>query len=485
MIQRSALLCLVILFTIFPGLSQQKNKVHQEGCPSECKLCQDTIQKGLDYLVKRQSKRGAWYGNWGTPSIDLTLTSLSGLALLSDGSTHKQGRYKGRIAKALRFILKEGAKTRGRTHMNCQRPFVLLFLSQIYRIDPDRKIEKVAQKIIKRLKRNQYKDGGWCYNEKARSSRTGNGHDYTLLAMTHSILTSLVTAKNAGLKVPGKLIEKATRFCERCARKGGSFGYSLGGGGSSIIIKRTEPSRTGAALCALILAKPGSKKIDPATRYFKKHMKKAIRNPAEYWYWYNMLFSAFAMYLHPQEGLWDKFDKLARQKLVRLQRKKGFWRFLEFKEFRGSNKNLEIFSTSIALIVLQLYKGRLVFSKKKKTPEDAVKGAIEYLKRSQNRSGGWEGNWGSASVDITLTSLAGLAFLATGSTHKDGPHKGQIKGALKYILKQVRNPARRFMRSHLNFQLAFALLFLAEIYRIDPDDKIEKVATKIVKRFKR
>jgi hypothetical protein len=90
--------------------------------------------------------------------LDLVLTSLGGLALLSTGSTHKEGRYSPQIKKALRYILKRRLKKPLGTiasHENCALPFALLFLSEIQRIDPQKRIKILANKIIKRLEKNQ------------------------------------------------------------------------------------------------------------------------------------------------------------------------------------------------------------------------------------------------------------------------------------------------------------------------------------------
>jgi hypothetical protein len=330
---------IVVLAGVFLGFSPQQK---------------DPIEKGIKYILKKQRRSGRWDGWWGSQSADLTLTSLCGLALLASGSTHKEGKYSTKIAKALRFLLKEATRSRrgDRAHMNCQRPFVLLFLSQIYRIDPQRKIKKVAEKIIKRLKRNQYKDGGWCYWEKASSSKLSDPirPGYTLLAMTHSILTSLIAAKYAGFSVPEEMIKKAVKFCERCANKDGGFKYLLKY--DRRIYGRSDPGRTGGVICALGLAKPDSEVLKPGIRYFKRKMGRFIRDHHQEHYWFNILFSALGILRI--EDLRKEWEERMKKKLLKLQTKRGYWR-CTYAFTRG----FDIFSTAIALIVLQLPEGKL------------------------------------------------------------------------------------------------------------------------------
>lgn len=89
------------------------------------------------------------------------------------------------------------------------------------------------------------------------------------------------------------------------------------------------------------------------------------------------------------------------------------------------------------------------------------------------------GNFGK-SFKVASTSLAGLAFLASGDTYRCGRYAGAIEGAVKYLLSDTvrkRVPAKPgyctfgdgegMGKMHAN---GFAVLFLAEVYGGTPRD---------------
>ena len=66
----------------------------------------------------------------------------------------------------------------------------------------------------------------------------------------------------------------------------------------------------------------------------------------------------------------------------------------------------------------------------------AVDGALEWLAKTQSPDGSWSDSGGDR--DLRATSLALLAFLGSGETHKVGKHKLVVRGAIKWIRDQQR-----------------------------------------------
>ena len=103
------------------------------------------------------------------------------------------------------------------------------------------------------------------------------------------------------------------------------------------------------------------------------------------------------------------------------------------------------------------------------TPEQiaAVKRGLDYLARIQTRSGGI-----GQAAPVAFTSLAALAFMASGSTPTRGPYATNLMNALKFIMRNktqngylneggggIRGAGGSGMHGH-----GFALLFLSELY---------------------
>lgn len=106
----------------------------------------------------------------------------------------------------------------------------------------------------------------------------------------------------------------------------------------------------------------------------------------------------------------------------------------------------------------------------------AVKAAIarglKYLAASQNRDGSWRTDGQSGAYPVAMTSLAGIALLASGSTPTQGPYARNISSAITFLLKSARRDgliAQIEEESHCMHGHGFALLFLAECYGMEED----------------
>src|SRR5262249_38759443 len=57
-----------------------------------------TVNKGLEWMAKQQSKDGHWEAFGG--QYPMTMTALGGMSLLCEGSTIREGKYKDNIRRA-------------------------------------------------------------------------------------------------------------------------------------------------------------------------------------------------------------------------------------------------------------------------------------------------------------------------------------------------------------------------------------------------
>ncbi len=108
------------------------------------------------------------------------------------------------------------------------------------------------------------------------------------------------------------------------------------------------------------------------------------------------------------------------------------------------------------------------------TPEtqEAINRGLEYLARTQSRDGAWrqEGQWGS--YPMAMSGLAGMAFLASGSTATQGQYAPQVSRVMNFVLNSVRSDglisrpeeAGRSMYGH-----GFCTMFLGQLYGMEDD----------------
>jgi hypothetical protein len=193
--------------------------------------------------------------------------------------------------------------------------------------------------------------------------------NYPLLATTLSIVTALVAARDAGIKVPQKVIDRGIKYIENCANRGGGFRYTYKPHG--ILTRahlRSRPSITGCAILPLLLCKKDSEKLKPGIDCLKKRLGFLKAHRAEH-YWFHLLFGSMAAYRIGGD-LWERWQEKIEKKLAFIQKKKGYWKAVGYSRAariaeswgaRGARKFLKLFATTIGVFILQLDKGKLNF----------------------------------------------------------------------------------------------------------------------------
>lgn len=122
-----------------------------------------------------------------------------------------------------------------------------------------------------------------------------------------------------------------------------------------------------------------------------------------------------------------------------------------------------------------------------KTCATALSRALEFLAKGMQSDGLEAGNGG----EVVVTCLAGLAFLASGSTPTSGPYARQIEQAAQSVMRRVAPNAKSRGKSASgdefegfgNWDLGFAALFLAEYYAARPTPAVEQKLRFIVEKI--
>jgi len=116
--------------------------------------------------------------------------------------------------------------------------------------------------------------------------------------------------------------------------------------------------------------------------------------------------------------------------------------------------------------------------------DDTVRQGLDYLSSQQNRQGYWIANDGQ--YRVAMTSLAGTALLAEGSTATTGRYARQISNATDYLISMSRSNGLIGFRDdfHYTYGHGFSMLFLSQVYGEEEDlrrrEQIREVLTKAV-----
>jgi hypothetical protein len=300
---------------------------------------QASIRKGLDWIRKSQSSLGHWTaGNYPT-----AMTALAGTALICSGSTTTQGPYAKAIRNTVNYLT---SKSRANgligdpqtdNRYTYGHGFSMLFLSQILGEEEDierrEELVEVLTKAVDFSGKAQTPSGGWGYV----SAKDGNNFDEGSTTITQ--VQGLRGCRNAGISVPGEVIERAKNYIYKCKNADGGISYSSRNRGSS------RPAITAAALAALFNAGDyDSKHVPDMIKYTKQHLYAISSGARSFGHWhYTYLYYSQVVYRQSTKE-WSPFRDKLYAKLVSEQADGGNW-----------NGNIgPIYVTSCNLIMLQL-----------------------------------------------------------------------------------------------------------------------------------
>jgi len=120
----------------------------------------------------------------------------------------------------------------------------------------------------------------------------------------------------------------------------------------------------------------------------------------------------------------------------------------------------------------------------------AIDRGLKYLAQTQRRDGSWLNAGGYGTYPCAMTSLAGMALMAGGSTPESGPHAREVRRAVSYVLRVAEahtdgliagyGSEGRSMYGH-----GFSMLFLAQCYgaelKKESEERIKKALDAAVK----
>ena len=306
-----------------------------------------TVEKALDWLAAKQSRRGGWSANENRYPV--AMTALAGTALLMDGSTTTQGRHAETVRRAVEYLVGKARPNgligdpKSDDRYTYGHGFAMLFLSQLLGEEEDQRqreeLVRVLEKAVEFSGRAQTKDGGWGYVS------AKDGHDFDEGSTTITQVQGLRGCRNAGIAVPREIIDRAIAYIHKCTLPDGGVQYSSKGGGG-------RPAISAAAIACLFNAgEEDDTHVPRMLDYAERHLGTISNNSFGHWH-YAHFYYAQVMYREGGERWSGYRDQVARRLLAEAQadRDGAFWP----QGYIGT-----VYTTATNLVILQLDRGSL------------------------------------------------------------------------------------------------------------------------------
>ncbi|HTU19545.1 MAG TPA: prenyltransferase/squalene oxidase repeat-containing protein [Gemmataceae bacterium] len=299
------------------------------------------VQKGLEFLAKNQHKDGHWEAFGG--QYPVTMTGISGMAMLMEGSTIREGKYKDNIRRAVDWLMAHSMPNGMLGNPNIPgeagrymygHGFATLFLSCVVGEEEEgdrrRRLVDILERACKFSAAAQTSRGGWGYV----SAREGGNFDEGSVTITQ--VQALRAARNAGIAVPQEAIKMAQKYLHDSTDGSGGVVYSLGNG---VAAGGGRPALTAAAIaCGFSFGDYNSPLIKKWFKFCQQHLHGlggARFGHDEYTHYYY----AQAVYMLGEDGYarlfpdskeserltWSGYKKENFETMIRAQAGDGSW----------------------------------------------------------------------------------------------------------------------------------------------------------------
>lgn len=293
------------------------------------------LARGLEYLAaeQRSNQDGSFPRAGGASHVPVALAALGSLAFMASGSTPERGPWGREVARGIDFLLSKAEMTpsphRGYVSMSSGDQFGMhahgyatMALAQAYTVAPSstrgQRIAEVLEAATDLIERSQTPEGGWFYRPDA-----GLDHENSVTVVQ---LQALRAARNCGMRVEPRVIDKAVDYIRRCQNEDGSFRYALGPE------QKTSLALTAAGLATLQNA--GRYEGPEVTRAVLSMWRELVEREqgggrVDYPH-YERLYVALALWTHPDRKLFERWAERERAQVVRDQRPDGSWPDAQF-----------------------------------------------------------------------------------------------------------------------------------------------------------
>lgn len=285
------------------------------------------IDKGLRFLAKTQKADGTWRSRFPVATSALAL-----IAFMMRGHFPGEEPFGEEMERSLDYLLKESKVGGGYLGLTMySHGLATLALSELWgHTDRDDEVRKALKAAVDVILRSQDPSGGWRYHPRP------SGADVSVTVME---VVALASARQAGILVPDRTIERAIRYVKRCYQpQSGGFLYTP-------TSRNGQPgfARTAAGTFALMMCgKHESSEVKGGIQYLNQQGNRKFRGGNHYFYAHY-----YAVQVMHQAGP-DHFAKWypqIRDVLVATQKPDGSWK-------GGARDAGPVYAASMAVIIL-------------------------------------------------------------------------------------------------------------------------------------
>jgi len=283
------------------------------------------IDRALRYLDATQNADGSWGSTYKSAE-----TALAIMAFMVRGHMPGRGQYGARIDKAVTFLVNRGREKGGFLGSERQGMYehglATLALCEAWGESDNEQLRDVIKKAVDVIFRSQNPAGGWRYSPQPVDAD---------LSVTVMQIMALASAKEAGILVPDKVLEKATRYVLSCQHPLGGFCYQPGGAPGF--------ARTAAGVMSLFMADVrDSVSIRRGLDYLLKADNSKFQSVS--YYFYAHYYAIQAMY-QSGEANYQRWYPSIRDAVLARQRPDG--------SFSGADAGASpAYSTAMAVLIL-------------------------------------------------------------------------------------------------------------------------------------
>lgn len=330
---------ILVLFLANP-LFAQKTKTDRDEFQNSARSqvtqpVQTAVDRGLIYLTSVQHDDGA-FGQRGAYRKNLAVTSLCGMAFLSQGSTPGRGRFGLQVKRAVEAVLKRAQPSGYLLSEESgigQGPmyghgFASLFLAEVHGMSNHPRLPGVLRQAVQLIIKSQNREGGWRYYPQP---------DDADVSVTVCQMVALRAARNAGIAVPRETMDRAVGYLRRCQNSDGGFRYQIQARRESLL-PRSAAALTGFYGAGIYRGD----EVDQALGFLTRAEDRNQEQRPDYFF-YGLYYSAQARWQTGDQVWLDWFPNV-RDELLRLQLPDGSWS----DSFIGSE-----YATAVACLVLQ------------------------------------------------------------------------------------------------------------------------------------
>jgi prenyltransferase beta subunit len=247
------------------------------------------VKSAVDWLGRNQAPDGTWRGNRGNTT---GVVAACAIALMSQGHLPGIGEYGPQTAKALEFLMRN-AQPDGLLYRADMGPFPMyhhglatLALAEAWGQSANPRMREVLRKAVDLICSCQNRQGGWRYQPVVNDAD---------LSVTVMQLMALRAARDAGLDVPGEVIDLGIGYVKSCQNakgkgKDGGFAYQPNG--------ESGFARTGAGITSLQVAGDyRAGEVSEGIEYLMSFKPVGEKKPDhEEFYFYGLYYATMGMY---------------------------------------------------------------------------------------------------------------------------------------------------------------------------------------------